>query len=148
MRGATCLLIGVLVLAACGGGTTATSAPPSVTAPATEIMASGEFVNVDGTAAGTAQVVVMGDVYEVVLENFQTDSIDHTNVILVGNEGVTMSDDIDPTRTLDLGPLQAASGMQTYVIPAEMSGSVMDDYHSVVIWDTAMAHAIAAATLK
>ena len=148
MRGATYLLIGMLVLAACGGGTTSTSAPTSASGPATEIMASGEFVNVDGTASGTAQLVVMGTTYEVVLESFEIDSTAHTNVILVGNASVTMSDDIDQTKILDLGPLQAASGMQTYVIPAEMSGSVMSDYHSVVIWDTEMAHAIAAAALK
>ncbi|MCI0345897.1 MAG: DM13 domain-containing protein [Chloroflexi bacterium] len=148
MRGATCLLIGVLVVAACGGGTAATSAPPSATAPATEVMASGEFVEVDGVASGSAKLVVMGELYEVVLESFEIDSIAHTNVILVGNESITMSDDIDQTMILDLGPLQAATGMQTYVIPAEMSGSVMDDYHSVVIWDTEMAHAIAAAPLE
>jgi hypothetical protein len=29
-----------------------------------------------------------------------------------------------------------------------MASSVMDGYHSVVIWDTEMAHAIAAAALK
>jgi hypothetical protein len=38
--------------------------------------------------------------------------------------------------------------MQVYPIPAEMAATVMDGYHSVVIWDTAMAHVIAAAALQ
>jgi len=59
-----------------------------------------------------------------------------------------MSDDIDPAALLDLGPLKATSGMQVYPIPAEMAATVMDGYHSVVIWDTAMAHVIAAAALQ
>ena len=148
------VLLGIALLStACGAGAS-TSAPPasvpgsaSASEPATEVMASGQLVNVDGTASGTVQLVVMGETYEIVLEDFAIDSIEHTNVVLVPNAAVTMSDDIDPTKILDLGPLKATSGMQAYVIPAEMSGSVMTDYRSVIIWDTAMSHVIAAATL-
>jgi hypothetical protein len=38
--------------------------------------------------------------------------------------------------------------MQDFVIPADMASSVMEGYHTAVIWDTEMAHAIAAASLK
>ena len=153
MRRLSVLLGIALLAAACGSGpgtsATPSSAPSSAPSsePSTEVMADGQLVNVDGTASGTVQLVVMGDTYEIVLENFEIDSIEHTNVALVSNQAVTMSDDIDPTKLLDLGPLKATSGMQVYIIPAEMSASVMTDYHSVIIWDTAMSHVIAAATL-
>ena len=38
--------------------------------------------------------------------------------------------------------------MQDFPIPADMASTVMEGYHAVVIWDTEMAHAIAAAPLK
>lgn len=150
MRHLSVLLGLALIAAACGAGAPTSAPPASVppSEPATEVMADGQLVNVDGTASGTVQLVVMGDTYEIVLEDFEIDSIEHTNVVLVPNAAVTMSDDIDPTKLLDLGPLTATSGMQTYIIPAEMSGSVMADYHSVLIWDTAMSHVIAAAALS
>lgn len=152
MRRTSVFLAIALVAAACGGGAAQTAVPPSASPPAsepaTEVMAGGQFTNIDGNATGTAQIVVMGDTYEVVLEDFSSDSIDHTNVVLVPNAAVTMSDDIDPAKLLDLGPLKATSGMQVFAIPKEMSASVMGDYHSVVIWDTAMAHVIAVAALK
>jgi Electron transfer DM13 len=114
-----------------------------------QIMGKGQFMPVDGTASGIAEIVVQPDGrYEVVLEDFSTTSIAHTNVVLVRNEAVTASKDIDKTMLLDLGPLKATTGMQSFVIPADMAGGVMDGYHSVVIWDTEMAHAVAAASLQ
>jgi hypothetical protein len=148
MRRASRFLVFALVLSACGGGAAQTTAPPSPTTPAMQVMAEGQFVDVDGSATGKAELAVVGEVYEVVLEDFSIDSIEHTNVVLVANDSVTMSDDIDPAALLDLGPLKATSGMQVYPIPAEMAATVMDGYHSVVIWDTAMAHVIAAAALQ
>jgi hypothetical protein len=38
--------------------------------------------------------------------------------------------------------------MQDFIIPAQMALTVMAGYHTAVIWDTEMAHAIAAATLQ
>ncbi len=75
-------------------------------------------------------------------------SIAHTNVVLVSNAAVTSSSDIDKSKLLDLGPLKSTQGMQSFVIPAAMAGSVMEGYHSVVIWDTEMTHAVAAAALQ
>ena len=142
------VLLGIALVAA-GCGTAASPTPPlSPTPPAMQVMAQGQFVDIDGSATGKAELAVVGEVYEVVLEDFSIDSIEHTNVVLVANASVTMSDDIDPAALLDLGPLKATSGMQVYPIPAEMAATVMDGYHSVVIWDTAMAHAIAAAALQ
>jgi len=59
---------------------------------------------------------------------------------------VTKDADVDQTKIVDLGPLTATAGMQDYKVPAAMSGSAMG-YHTVVLWDTAMKHAIAAAPL-
>lgn len=148
----------VLAIAACGGGAqasptvAATVAPPPATAttePAMQIMAKGDFHDVDGTATGVAELVALpGGAYEVILDTFSIDAIAHTNVVLVSNANVTKTADIDKSKLLDLGPLQGTDGMQVYAIPAAMAAAVMDGYHTVVIWDTAMAHAIAAAPLK
>jgi hypothetical protein len=114
-----------------------------------QVMARGELKPVDGSATGVAEIAVLPDgTYEVILDQFSIGSTDHTNVVLVSNAAVTRTDDVDKTKLLDLGQIKGASGMQAYAIPAAMAAGVMDGYHSVVIWDTAMAHAIAAASLK
>ena len=153
----------VLTLAACGGAAQASPTPapptappvtpaptePAATEPAMQIMAMGEFQDIDGSATGVAELVVLPDgTYEVILDTFSIDSIEHTNVVLVANADVMKTADVDPTKFLDLGPLKSKDGMQVYVIPADMAATVMDGYHAVVIWDTAMAHAIAAAPLQ
>jgi hypothetical protein len=142
-------MLAALVIA-CGQGATTTPTPAASTAaqPTTAMMATGQFHNVDGTASGEAQLIVTpAGIYEVVFEQFKTASIEHTNVVLVANADVTKSSDVDPSKYLDLGPLKATEGMQDFPVPAEMAASVMDGYHTVVIWDTAMGHAIAAAPL-
>ena len=107
------------------------------------------FHDVDGTATGEAQLVVKPDGgYAVVLESFTIPSIVHTNIVLVSNSDVAASGDIDKSKLLDLGPLKATEGMQDFPIPADMAATVMEGYHAVVIWDTEMAHAVAAAPLK
>lgn len=149
------VLVAILVAGCAQSGATVappTSAPPTSAAasPAatTQLMGTGNFHAVDGTATGEAQLIVTPDgVYEVVLESFQIGSIAHTNVILVANTDVKATGDIDKSKILDLGPLKAASGMQDFPIAADMASSVMEGYHTVVIWDTEMAHAIAAAPL-
>lgn len=144
----------VFVTTACtqgGGAGATTSAAPSASpssAATTQLMGRGMFHDVDGSATGEAQLVVKPDgAYAVVLESFNIESIAHTNVVLVSNTDVTATGDIDKTRLLDLGPLKATQGMQDFTIPADMAGGVMEGYHTVVIWDTEMAHAIAAAPL-
>lgn len=132
-----------------GGATTAPSAAAAASAATTQIMGKGTLHDVDGTASGEAQLVVKPDgSYVVVLESFKIESIAHTNVILVSNTDVAATGDIDKSKLLDLGPLKATEGMQDFPIPAEMATTVMEGYHSVVIWDTEMAHAVAAAPLK
>jgi hypothetical protein len=149
------LTIATAIVAACtqqgGATTTPTTAPQPTTAaqPTMALMGTGMFHDVDGTASGEAQLIVTPDgVYEVVLEQFNIASIEHTNLVLVSNGDVTSSSDVDKSKLLDLGPLKATSGMQDFPIPADMAGSVMESYHTVVIWDTEMAHAIAAAPLQ
>ena len=162
-------LVSVILLAACSSAgastapTKAPSTPPSTppsaatseapsaaaSAGAMQVMAKGDLKPIDGTAKGVVQLVVLPDgMYEVVLEGFSIGAIAHTNVVLVSNASVTKTDDIDKTKLLDLGPLKGTEGMQTYAVPAAMAATVMGGYHSVVIWDTEMAHAIAAASLQ
>jgi hypothetical protein len=152
-------------VAACsqaGGGTSAPSAAsspstsaasPSTSAAASaataQVMGAGMFHDVDGTATGEAQLVVKPDGgYEVVLESFKIAAIAHTNLVLVSNADVTATADVDKSKLLDLGPLKATEGMQDFPTPADMASTVMEGYHTVLIWDTEMAHAIAAAPLK
>jgi hypothetical protein len=144
-------LAAALLAAACSSAGASPSAAPSApaSAAAMQVMSQGDFVPIDGTASGKAELAVLPDgAYEVILESFSIESIDHTNVVLVENEMVEATGDLDKSMLLDLGPLTATEGMQTYAIPADMAATVMDGYHSVVIWDTEMAHAIAAAALK
>jgi hypothetical protein len=139
-----------------GGATPSPSAavstgPPSAAASTatTQIMGAGMFHDVDGTATGEAQLLVKPDGgYEVVLESFKIAAIEHTNLVLVSNADVTATADVDKSKLLDLGPLKATEGMQDFPIPADMASTVMEGYHTVVLWDTEMAHAIAAAPLK
>jgi hypothetical protein len=142
----------VTLVAACSQTGSATSVPTSLASPSaatTQVMGKGTFHDVDGTATGEAQLVVKPDgTYELVLESFKVGSIAHTNLVLVSNADVTATGDIDKSKLLDLGPLKGTEGMQDFVIPAAMASSVMEGYHSAVIWDTEMAHAIAAAPLK
>ena len=45
---------------------------------------------------------------------------------------------------MDLGALKGTSGMQDFVVPATADAMTL---HTVVLWDTEMTHAIAAAPL-
>lgn len=153
IRRTSILVVPLLVISACSSAGQAASpsvAPSASPSAATmEVMGKGQLQPVDGTATGVAELVVLPDkTYEVVLDGFKIETIAHTNVVLVSNSTVTATGDIDKSKLLDLGPLTATEGMQTYLIPAAMANSVMAGYHSVVIWDTEMAHAIAAASLK
>jgi hypothetical protein len=141
--------IGIVAAACQGAG--ATQSPASVAAsPAATVQtaASGSFHKVDGEASGSVALKHLVDgSFEIVFEDFTTPGKDHTNVILVSNVDVVKTTDIDQTAILDLGPLKGTSGMQEYAIPAAMSANAMG-YHTVVLWDTTMLHAVAAAPLK
>ena len=127
----------------------ASAAPASAAAAAMTVGEKGTFHAVDGTATGIAEFAMLANgTHEIILDQFSVAGIAHTNVVLVSNADVLKTTDIDQTKLLDLGPLKAKEGMQTYEIPAAMAGAIMDGYHTVVIWDTAMLHALAAAPLK
>jgi electron transfer DM13 len=160
MRRATgsSLVLSTILLAACTSGATTSpvgSSPPS-TAPSVAsspaasgptTVAMGTFHRVDADASGTVALEHLADgSFAVVFEDFKIDSSQHTNVILVANADVTTDADIDQTKILDLGPLTGTTGMQDYRVPAAMTSGAMG-YHTVVLWDTAMKHAIAAAPL-
>ena len=145
-----------LVAGACSAAASPSPSPvpspspsPSAAAGGMNIVANGAFHRVDGEATGIGEIATLADSsYEVILDQFSIASNAHTNVLLVPNADVAASTDVDPAKALDLGPLKATEGMQTYPIPSEMAAAVMDGYHSVVIWDTEMMHAVAAAALK
>lgn len=123
---------------------TATSAVPGAAASTAAMM--GGFHGVDGTAAGTVELKKVGNGYVVVFEDFSIASADHTDVVLVENTDVAKTADIDQAMILSLGPLKGTSGMQDYPVPAAASGGITR-YHTVVLWDSAMGRAIAAAPL-
>jgi len=138
-----------LVVAACSSaGSTPSGAPTARPAAGPETVAMGAFHKVDGEATGTAALLHLTDgSYEVSFENFSVAAIEHLDVIFVSNADVTKTTDVDPTAILDLGPVKARTGMQEFPVPSAMSANAMG-YHTVVLWDTIMKHAIAAAPLK
>lgn len=118
------------------------SASPAVAAP----VSTGTFHKVDGAAKGTVALFHKPDgTFAITFEDFSIDSDAHTNVIFVMNKDVTKDGDIDKTAFVDLGPLKGTSGMQDFVVPSSADAMT---FHTVVLWDTEMAHAIAAAPLK
>ncbi|MDQ2964288.1 MAG: DM13 domain-containing protein [Chloroflexota bacterium] len=149
------LVASAFALAACTGGSGATASPtaaapvtPSAaTSPAGPVtVAMGTFHDVDGTASGTAALKHLADdSFAVVFEDFSIASSAHTNVVLVPVEDVTATGDVDKSAILDLGPLKGTSGMQDFPVPS--SADAMG-FHTVVLWDTEMEHAIAAAPLR
>jgi Electron transfer DM13 len=143
----------ILLVAACstGGGatsapTTAPTSPPSAAASAVAPVSSGTFHGVDGTATGSVALFHKPDgSFVVTFEDLSIASNAHTNVIFVMNKDVTADGDVDKTAFVDLGPLTGTTGMQDYVVPASADAMT---FHTVVLWDTEMAHAIAAAPLQ
>lgn len=124
----------------------AVSASPSAS-PGMTVALMGDFHAVDGEASGVAELVGLPDgSYEIVLESFSIGGTEHLVVALVKENDITSGTVVDPDALLDLGALKGTSGMQVYPISPDMSGGVME-YHTVIIWDGAMLHAIAAAPL-
>ena len=126
----------------------ATSAPAATPAPAAVAVAvsTGKFHKVDGRASGSATLFHQADgSFVITFEDFSIPSDSMTHVILVTNKDVTNDSDIDKTAIVDLGPLKGTSGMQDFAVPASASAMTL---HTVVLWDTEMAHAIAAAPLQ
>ncbi len=118
------------------------SAAPSAVAP----VSMGTFHPVDGTATGTVALFHKPDgSFAITFEDFKVGSNAHTDVIFVMNKDVTKTGDVDKTTFVRLGPLNGTTGMQDFVVPA--SADAMK-FHSVVLWDTEMQHAIAAAPLQ
>jgi hypothetical protein len=155
-----------LALAACTGAasTLAPTAARTAAASPTDAMMShapsaaaasgpvtagmGTFHKVHADATGTAALLHLADgTFTVSFEDFTISASQGIDVILVANMDVTKDADVDQTRILDLGPLKAPSGMQEFPIPAAMTSAAMA-YHTVVLWDLGMKHAVAAAPLK
>ena len=168
--GSVLVLLTSALIAACSSGTVSSIAPPpastepsvattaapsAVSSPASSAVVSGptavamgSFHRVASDATGTVALEHLADgSFAVVFEDFKIAAKEHTNVILVPDADVTEASTIDQTNIVDLGPLTGTEGMQDYKIPTEMTAGAMG-YHTVVLWDTAMKHAIAAAPLS
>jgi hypothetical protein len=119
----------------------ALASPAAVASP----VSSGMFHAVDGSATGTVALFHKADgTFAITFEEFSISTIAHIDAIFVTNRDVLRDSDIDKTKIVDLGPLKGTSGMQDFSVPASADAMT---YHTVVLWDTAMAHAIAAAPL-
>jgi hypothetical protein len=117
-------------------------------AGAAKTVSIGTFHAVDGTAGGTAALIHLASGgFEISFEDFSVASTAHTDVVLVTNIDVLKTTAVDQKALLDLGPLKATTGMQEFGVPAAMSAGAMG-YHTVLLWDTEMLHALAAAPLK
>lgn len=115
---------------------------------ATTTVAIGSFHAIDGQASGTAALLhLAGGSFEVSFEDFSTPSKAHTTVLLVTNADVTKTSQVDPKASVDLGPLKGTTGMMEYPVPPSAAAQAMG-YHAVVLWDTEMGQAVAAAALK
>jgi hypothetical protein len=121
---------------------------PGASPAALTTVAMGSFHAVDGQATGTAALLHLADgSFEVSFEDFSTPSKAHTSVLLVTNADVMKTSQVDRNTSLDLGALKGTTGMQEYPVPTAVSAQAMG-YHAVVLWDTEMGQAVAAASLK
>ena len=109
-------------------------------------VAKGTIHGVDGTASGTVALYHKADgTFVVTFEDLAIGSAAHTDVVLVPNRDVTSDGAVDRMTIVDLGALKGTTAMQDFPVPASADAMT---YHAVVLWDTAMAHAIAAAPLR
>jgi hypothetical protein len=109
-------------------------------------VAAGTLHGVDGSATGTVALYHRPDgTFVVTFEDLSIGTAAHTDVVLVRNADVTSGTRIDRSTLVDLGPLRGTSGMQDFTVPASADAMT---YHAVVLWDTVMAHAVAAAPLR
>lgn len=125
----------------------AAAAVPVAAAPATALVASGAFIQPDrnnplrhgsGGVSVFADKVVFGDDFAV------TPGPDY-RVLLVPKPALRSDADIAHTMYVDLGPLGAFKGSQTFVVPA---GVNVADYPSVAIWCRTYAALISTADLS
>ena len=122
------------------------SPAPSAMASTPAPVSSGTFHAVDGSASGTAALFHNADgSFTITFEDFSIADAAGIHVVLVPGKDVKADADVDKTTIIDLGALKGTSGMQDFAVPATADAMT---YHSVVLWDTGMAHAIAAAPLQ
>ena len=119
----------------------AVGSSPSAPAP----VAQGAFHAVDGSASGTVALFHLPDgSFKVTFEDFSIGSATGVDVVLVTARDVSASSDVDRSTWVDLGALTGTGGMQDFSVPATADAMT---YHAVVLWDSQMGHAIAAAPL-
>ena len=123
-----------------------TSPSPSQTAATNAPVSMGTFHAVDGPASGTATLFHLANgSFEITFESFAIGSATGIHVALVPNKDVKADGDIDRTTLVDLGQLTGTAGMLDFKVPATADAMT---FHTVLLWDTEMAHAIAAAPLQ
>lgn len=126
-----------------GGEPAAADEPPSATEPT--VLRRGDFVSLDHTTSGAAQVLELSDGSRFLrLEDLDTSNGPDLFVYLTtnpagGDEGA-FDDDF-----VNLGRLEGNLGSQNYEVPAEVD---LDRYTSVVIWCDRFNSAFGAADLR
>jgi hypothetical protein len=119
-------------------------AAPEATAP---VFASGKFVQADPNDPihkGAGRVSILGK--EIVLDaDFQVSPGPEFHVLLVPKPAIRASADVANTMYIDLGPLRAFKGAQTYPIS---DGVDLAAYPSVVIWSRTYSALISPADLS
>jgi hypothetical protein len=132
------LIAGMAFLAACGGGSSPTGSSPTPTpaptpaptpTPEDGVLRTATFQSANGYfTEGRAAIVREGGSHRLeLMEDFRTSRSGALDVRLCRETTCTDSD-------LDLGPVQAFSGAQSYPLPDDGSG-----YAYVVIWCRAVA---------
>lgn len=118
------------------------TAPAEQTAPATAAIAaaplkSGSFVAAEHPTQGGVRIVEEnGSRYLEIDDTFQTDAGPDLVVILHQADDILATTappayPIEPADYIELGELQATSGAQRYLIPAEVA---LADYGSAAVW--------------
>lgn len=119
----------------------------AMNAPALAQSMMGGFVagDVGHDGQGTASIEKQGDGYAVVLKDFATAPGPDLKVVLVEAANAITTDAVKQSKWVSLGPLTAASGDQTYAIPANIDPA---NYHTVAIWCETYAVLFTAAPLN
>ena len=126
--------------------TTAASPRSSFNPTEPTVVAKGTFHAVDGTVSGTAILIhhPKGTFY-VTLEFF-CGGTPSEHIVIVPATDVTSDQDVDQAALVDLGALRAmCGGVNQFPLPANADPAA---FHTVVLWDPGVAHAIAAAPLR
>ncbi|MGH9151963.1 MAG: DM13 domain-containing protein [Acidimicrobiales bacterium] len=119
---------------------------PSMTAPGTEVVATGELYRMDQTGEGTVTVYRLADgTYALRLDDFFVTANVDLEIRLHPMEAPRTTDDYLSAPAALAAPLDITAGSLNFVLPADVDPT---KYRSVVIWCPLITSAYAGATLQ